>query len=316
VTDAGVHGHAVWRRAVSASQRHRKTLLAYALIAPLAIGLLGFVYYPLLSSIGLSLTDGTLLEPRGSYVGLEQYGDVLGSERFWPILYQTVVYTGVSVLGSVVVGVLAAVWLKQSHRFTGPIRAIMLVPWVAPPIVTAFVWAYLYRDTGPIPQLLATVGLAGDRPVDFLTDRSAVAGITVAMLAVIQVGIWNGFPFVFLFSLAALSTIPEEVYEAARLDGAGPVAMFRSITLPLIAPVVETTALLLVLIRFGGVDLPFLLTGGGPGDTTMVFGVLIYNTAFSSLDTSAAAALGMTVFMLMLPVSILYVVRVFRQTAA
>jgi multiple sugar transport system permease protein len=298
----------------SALQRHRTTLLAYVLIAPLVLGLLAFVYYPLARSVGLSLTDGTLLQPDGDYVGLQQYGDVLGSDRFWPILYQTLVYTVVSVLGSVVVGVLAAVWLRQSSRLTAPIRAVMLIPWIAPPIVTAFVWAYLYRDTGPLPQLLAAVGLASERPVDFLADRSAVAGISVAMLAVIQVGVWNGFPFVFLFTLAALSTIPDDVYEAARLDGARGPAIFWTITLPLIAPVVETTALLLALIRFGGVDLPFLLTGGGPGDATTVFGVLIYNTAFSSLDTSAAAALGMTVFILMLPVSILYVVRVWRQT--
>jgi multiple sugar transport system permease protein len=298
----------------SALQRHRTTLLAYVLIAPLVLGLLAFVYYPLARSVGLSLTDGTLLQPDGDYVGLQQYGDVLGSDRFWPILYQTLVYTVVSVLGSVVVGVLAAVWLRQSSRLTAPIRAVMLIPWIAPPIVTAFVWAYLYRDTGPLPQLLAAVGLASERPVDFLADRSAVAGISVAMLAVIQVGVWNGFPFVFLFTLAALSSIPDDVYEAARLDGARGPAIFWTITLPLIAPVVETTALLLALIRFGGVDLPFLLTGGGPGDATTVFGVLIYNTAFSSLDTSAAAALGMTVFILMLPVSILYVVRVWRQT--
>jgi multiple sugar transport system permease protein len=298
----------------SALQRHRTTLLAYVLIAPLVLGLLAFVYYPLARSVGLSLTDGTLLQPDGEYVGLQQYGDVLGSDRFWPILYQTLVYTVVSVLGSVVVGVLAAVWLRQSSRLTAPIRAVMLIPWIAPPIVTAFVWAYLYRDTGPLPQLLAAVGLASERPVDFLADRSAVAGISVAMLAVIQVGVWNGFPFVFLFTLAALSSIPDDVYEAARLDCARGPAIFWTITLPLIAPVVETTALLLALIRFGGVDLPFLLTGGGPGDATTVFGVLIYNTAFSSLDTSAAAALGMTVFILMLPVSILYVVRVWRQT--
>jgi multiple sugar transport system permease protein len=298
----------------SVLQRHRTTLLAYVLIAPLVLGLLAFVYYPLARSVGLSLTDGTLLQPDGDYVGLQQYGDVLGSDRFWPILYQTLVYTVVSVLGSVVVGVLAAVWLRQSSRLTAPIRAVMLIPWIAPPIVTAFVWAYLYRDTGPLPQLLAAVGLASERPVDFLADRSAVAGISVAMLAVIQVGVWNGFPFVFLFTLAALSTIPDDVYEAARLDGARGPAIFWTITLPLIAPVVETTALLLALIRFGGVDLPFLLTGGGPGDATTVFGVLIYNTAFSSLDTSAAAALGLTVFILMLPVSILYVVRVWRQT--
>lgn len=299
----------------SALQRHRTTLLAYVLIAPLVLGLLAFVYYPLARSVGLSLTDGTLLQPDGEYVGLQQYGDVLGSDRFWPILYQTLVYTVVSVLGSVVVGVLAAVWLRQSSRLTAPIRAVMLIPWIAPPIVTAFVWAYLYRDTGPLPQLLAAVGLASERPVDFLADRSAVAGISVAMLAVIQVGVWNGFPFVFLFTLAALATIPPHLYEAGRIDGATETRLFFWITLPLIAPVLETATLLLVLIRFGGFDLPFLLTQGGPGDATNVLGVYIYGVAFQSFDIGKGAAIGLILFVLTLPLSILYVWRAGRQLA-
>jgi len=299
-------------RAVGSSNRRRRAF-GYALMAPMLLMLLGFIYVPLIDALRTSFTDASLATPGSHFVGLRQYRELVESSRFWHIFYQTVVYTLLSVAGSLVLGVLAAVWLRSASRLSPFVRAIMLVPWIAPPLVTAFVWAYLYRDTGPLGQLAYTLGLTGQQPVDFLADRSGIAGIAVAFGAVIQVGIWAGFPFVFLFALAALTAIPEEVYEAARLDGAGAFALFRWITVPLIAPVIETTALLLTIIRFGGADLPFLLTGGGPGDSTSVFGVLIYNTAFGSLDSSKAAALGVMVFVLTLPLSIVYVRRSLRQ---
>jgi multiple sugar transport system permease protein len=299
-------------RATGSSNRRRRAF-GYALLAPMLLMLLGFIYVPLVDAVRTSLTDASLAAPGSHFVGLRQYRDLIESSRFWHIFYQTVVYTALSVAGSLVLGVLAAVWLRSASRFTPFVRAIMLVPWIAPPLVTAFVWAYLYRDTGPLGQLAYSLGLTGQEPVDFLGDRSGVAGLAVAFGAVVQVGIWAGFPFVFLFALAALTAIPEEVYEAARLDGAGSFALLRWITLPLIAPVIETTALLLTIIRFGGADLPFLLTGGGPGDSTSVFGVLIYNTAFGSLDSSKAAALGVMVFVLTLPLSVTYVRRSLRQ---
>jgi multiple sugar transport system permease protein len=301
------------RARVAGSRNRRRTAFAYALMAPMVLMLLGFIYVPLVDAVRTSVTDASLAVPGSNYVGLRQYRDLLQDPRFWQIFYQTIVYTAVSVLGSLVLGVLAAVWLRGATRLSPFLRAIMLVPWIAPPLVAAFMWSYLYRDTGPLGQLAFTLGVTGQQPVDFLADRNGIAGIAVALMAVIQVGIWAGFPFVFLFALAALTAIPKEVYEAARLDGAGAFALFRWITLPLIAPVLETTALLLTIIRFGGADLPFLLTGGGPGDTTSVFGVLIYNTAFGSLDSSRAAALGVLVFVLTLPLSIIYVRRSMRQ---
>jgi multiple sugar transport system permease protein len=305
-------GQRTRRRATGSSNRRRRAF-GYALMAPMVLMLLGFIYVPLVDAVRTSLTDASLATPGSSFVGVRQYRELLQDSRFWQIFYQTIVYTAASVVGSLVLGVLAAVWLRSSTRLSPFLRAIMLVPWIAPPLVTAFMWSYLYRDTGPLGQLAHSLGLTGQAPVDFLSDRNAVGGIAVAFMAVIQVGIWAGFPFVFLFALAALSAIPNEVYEAARLDGAGSFALFRWITLPLIAPVLETTALLLTIIRFGGADLPFLLTGGGPGDTTSVFGVLIYNTAFGSLDSSRAAALGVMVFVLTLPLSIVYVRRSLRQ---
>jgi multiple sugar transport system permease protein len=300
-------------RRVTGTSNRRVRWFGYALLAPMVLMLLGFIYVPLVDAVRTSLTDASLATPGADYVGLQQYRDLIHDPRFWQIFYQSVVYTVVSVAGALVVGVFAAVWLRSPSRFSPVLRAIVLIPWIAPPLVAAFMWSYLYRDTGPLGQLAHALGLTGQQPVDFLADRNSVAGIAVAFMAVIQVGVWAGFPFVFLFVLAALTAIPKEVYEAARLDGAGSFALFRWITLPLIAPVLETTALLLTIIRFGGADLPFLLTGGGPGDTTSVFGVLIYNTAFGSLDSSKAAALGVMVFVLTLPLSIVYVHRTLRQ---
>ena len=115
-----------------------------------------------------------------------------------------------------------------------------------------------------------------------------ILGIALPMLAMIQVGIWSGFPFFFLMTAAALTSIPVELHEAAAIDGATGWRSFRSITLPLIAPVLEVTIFLELLFRLGGLDLPFLLTGGGPLGATNVWGVFIYQVGFARLDTGYA----------------------------
>jgi ABC-type sugar transport system permease subunit len=132
---------------------------------------------------------------------------------------------------------------------------------------------------------------------------------------VIVVGIWAGFPFILLAATAGLATIPAEIYEAASLDGATPFQSFRLVTLPLLAPVLETSVLLQLLFRFGGVDFPFLLTRGGPGDASNVFGVLIYNLGFTQFSLGPAAAMGVLLFVLVFPLAVLYVRRARRQLA-
>ena len=305
-------------RVASTRRRHRvlgpQGLGPYALVLPALVALVAFTYVPLAKSIALSLTDSSLLRPdSGKLVGFANYSDTLTSASFWQVFEQTLLWTGVSVGGAVVVGVAAALLLHGARRGRPLFRGVLLLPWIAPPVTSAYMWAYLYRDSGPLAPIVQSLS-GSPTPIDFLNDvQVSFLGATLPLWSVIQVGIWAGFPFIFLFALAALSSVSQEVRDAAAIDGASGLRIFWHITLPLIAPLVETSAILLALFRLGGVDLPFLLTQGGPGNASNVLGVLIYNTAFQSFLEGQAAALGVILFVLTLPLSVMYVRRSTRQ---
>jgi multiple sugar transport system permease protein len=291
----------------------------YFLVAPVLASLALFMYFPVVKAVIVSLTDTNLLEPSsGESVGLHNYGSLLHSSSFWHIGLQTVFYTAVSVCGSVVLGVAAAV-LIQGVRGASVLRALLLLPWIGPPVVTAFIWRYLYQPTGTVVHIMQSLGIVS-RPIDFLADSHSLAGFGVVLWALVQVGFWSGFPFIMLLTSAALTSIPRDVYEAAQLDGAYGWRLFNKISLPLIAPVLEMGTLLLALFRFGQVDLPFLLTQSGisgsisPSGT--VFGVLVYNTGFTEFEVGYGAALGIALFVLVLPLALAYVRRSSRQLFA
>ena len=287
----------------------------YLLVLPLLVGIVGVTYVPLGKSIALSVTNTSLLAPNSANVGLANFTMYLGSQEFWATLLRTLAWTFLSVAGALIVGVSAALLVHSPGRGRRFIRPALILPWVAPPVATAFIWAFLYRNNGPIAPLARSLHITHGL-VDMLGDVGAsFAGLKLPMWAVIQVGIWSGFPFVFLFTLSALSSIPQEVKEAAALDGARGWSLFRHVTLPMIAPVLETAAVLLALIRFGGFDVPYLLTQGGPETATTVFGVKIYNTFFSTFNLGQGAALGLLLFAFALPLSAAYVLRARKQLA-
>jgi ABC-type sugar transport system permease subunit len=155
-----------------------------------------------------------------------------------------------------------------------------------------------------------------DQPIAFLGDTIIrPLGIALPMLAMIQTGVWTTFPFFFLMTAAALTTVPDELLEAGALDGATGWSAFRGITWPLIAPVVEIAIFLALLDRLGNVDLPFLLTKGGPLDLTNVWGVFIFQASFAEFDLGRGASLGVLLFLVGLPFAIWYVRRARRQLA-
>jgi multiple sugar transport system permease protein len=298
-------------------QRHGWPLL---LVTPVAVILLLFMYAPILDAVRLSLTNASLLRPGSTQsVGLDNYIEIATSKEFWGIAGQTVLWSVASVAGACVLGLLAAV-LLTSHRRGLPLRGraiiggLILAPFVAPPVVSAYTWIYLYSGSGPINGVLNALGVA--EPVYFLGDTvTKIFGVALPLWSMIQVGVWHGFPFFFLMAAAALTSIPIELHEAASIDGATAWRTFRSITLPLIAPVLEVTIFLELLFRLGGLDLPFLLTGGGPLGLTNVWGVFIYQVGFARLEIGYGAALGVVLFLICTPFAIWYVRRSRRQLA-
>jgi multiple sugar transport system permease protein len=310
--DLSVRGHGL-RRAV---RQHGWPLF---LVTPVVLVLILFMYAPILDAVRLSLTSTSLLRPGSTFVGLDNYIKAATSAEFWGIAGQTVLWAVATVAGAGVLGVSVAV-LLTSQRRDRPLRGralmggLILSPFVAPPVVSAYVWTYLYSGSGPINGVLDS--LAGIGPIYFLGDvTSKIIGIALPLWSLIQVGVWSGFPFFFLMTAAALTSVPVELHDAAELDGAAGFRRFRSITLPLIAPVLEVTIFLELLFRLGGLDLPFLLTGGGPLGKTNVWGVFIYQVGFAKFEIGYGAALGVVLFMLCVPFALWYVQRSRRQLA-
>lgn len=289
------------------------------LITPVVLILLLLMYAPILDAARLSLTNASLLNPREAFVGLDNYAKIAGSKEFWSIAGQTVLWAVSTVAGAAILGVFVAV-LLTGHRRGRPLRGrallsgLLLVPFVAPPVVSAYVWNYLYSGSGPFNGILNALGSI--QPIYFLGDTATrLLGIALPLWSLIQVGVWSGFPFFFLMTAAALTSVPVELHEAAAIDGATGWKAFRSITFPMIAPVLEVTIFLELLFRLGGLDLPFLLTGGGPLGATNVWGVFIYQVGFARFDIGYGAALGIVLFFICVPFSVWYVRRSRHQLA-
>jgi multiple sugar transport system permease protein len=299
----------------------RRFLWPYALVAPVILVLLVFMYIPIAKGLGLSFTDTNLIRGQLAVhnIGLDNYAAGIASSRFWGIAFQTFAWTATTVAGSLVLGVAGAVMLTEVKRGK-PLRGravlagLLLIPFAVPPAVSGYVWNYMYAGSGPLNGLLSALGQ--QQAFYFLADTSTkFLGLAAPMWSLIQVGIWSGFPFFFLMTAAALTSVPVELLEAAELDGATGWTAFRKVTLPMIAPVLEVTIFLEILFRIGSPDLPYLLTGGGPLDASNVWSVFVYQIGFAKFDVGYGSALGIMLFLITLPFAILYVRRARRQMA-
>jgi multiple sugar transport system permease protein len=287
---------------------------------PVLVLLASLLYFPLTLAFGLSFFSESLLVPKPPvWIGLDNYINALRSSELWAVAGQTLLWVAASVGLSAALGVLAALLLRSSRherslRGSRILAVLILVPFVTPPTVSAFVWKYLYSIQGPLNGILA--GLGVKEPIAFLGETLIrPLGIALPMWSLIQTGIWTSFPFFFLMTAAALTTVPDELLEAGELDGATGWSSFRSITWPLIAPVVEIAIFLSLLYSLGNLDVPFLLTGGGPLNLTKVWGVFIFQASFAKFDLGYGASLGALLFLVVLPFAVWYVRRARRQLA-
>ena len=295
----------------------RRDLFPYLLILPVVLSLALVNLYPVLSALRLSTVDYNLMLGDETFVGLENYADAIRDSVFWRVLANTLVWTVGSIAVATPLGLAAALLLHRPIRGRGVFRALALVPWVTPPVVVAFMWTFLVSDTfSPISAVLQSVGLIA-RPIPFLGGAEIGAGpLTLPMMTVMAVNIWGGFPFLMVVFLAGLQSIPDELYEAARIDGAGAWQRFRNVTLPLLWPLVEITILLDAIWQFGRFNLNYLMTGGGPFNATNILAVYIFQNAFQLFRFGYGAAVGVIMFLVMLPAAIVYVAAARRRIAA
>ena len=264
----------------------REALEGIGLLTPTALILFGLVLYPFFYAIWLAFTDKAVGSP-GSFVGLANFRYVLGAPQFSAALVNTAVLTVSAVAIKFVLGMAVAVVLNQQIRGRNFFRAFLLLPWVMPAFVVYLVWRWLYDPlSGLINYALLDLGLIGS-PIAFLSDRST------AMASVIVAHCWRAFPFFAISFLAGMQTIPQEMYDAAQVDGAARWQQFRHITLPSLYHIIGVVLMLSTIWTANAFEPVYLLTGGGPSDATVVYTLLAYQMGMVNMRLGEAAAVSM-----------------------
>ncbi|RVT81508.1 sugar ABC transporter permease [Rhodobacteraceae bacterium CCMM004] len=275
--------------------------LGVLLIAPVIVVFSLVIVYPLLAAIYLSLFQIYTPTLQGSFVGVDNYMDLLTRRAFWSSLWVTLVWTFGTLSLQIVCGVGVALLLHQNLWFRSLARSLVLFPYFLSTVVAVLVWRWLFNDLyGALNHGLMQIGLI-DMPVDWL------GSMPNAMIGIILVGAWKYFPFVVIAVLARLQTIPEHLYEAAKIDGAGPIARFWDVTLPQLRSVLTVIILLRAIWDFKEFDLIYLLTGGGPVTSTQTLALLVYQEAFALNEMGRAAAYSVGMMLVMLVFMIVYV---------
>jgi len=285
----------------------RDWLTGWLFVLPMVLLLFGLIGYPFGRAVWLSLHNAVGIRT-GDFVGLQNYANLWADDFFLRAVWVTIVFTVVCVALKFAIGLGAALLIHHVPRWGSILGGLALLPYIIPDTVKALAWRVLLDPLfGAMNYLLVNVLGILDRGLPWLGSPET------ALPSVIMVYVWSGMPFFVILFLAGLKAVDKDQYEAAAVDGAGAWRRFLHVTLPGLRYVIIVAVLLNTIFTFNSFTTVYLLTGGGPGDTTSVFGVLIYNTAFGSLDSSKAAALGVMVFVLTLPLSIVYVHRTLRQ---
>ena len=245
----------------------------YLLLLPAFALTMLIVAWPLFETFRLSLTNASL-RPGTSYVGFENYVEIF-EDDFWEVIARTFAWMLIGVSAKILLGIIGAVLLNAALPGRGLFRVMIMPPWIVPIAVGVFMWSWMYNGQfGMISGVGQKVGLL-DGPYEFLGYK------TSAFFATIVTDVWVGVPLVSLYLLAAMQSIPRDLYEAAWTDGAGRFYRFRRITLPLIAPSIFTMALLASIWTFNSFDIIWILTEGGPRGATTTMIIDTYKTAIS-----------------------------------
>jgi multiple sugar transport system permease protein len=297
------------REARATPIERRYALLGLALIAPTVLVFCAVIVYPLVSAIYLSLFRIFTPTLQGEWVGLGNYRTLLATGEFWSSLRTTLVWTVGTLSLQIVLGVGMALVLHQNIWFRSLARSLILFPYFISTVVAVLVWKWLFNDLyGILNHLMMAAGLIA-RPLDYLGTMPN------AMVSVILVGAWKYFPFVVIAVLARLQTIPESLYEAARIDGAGPVARFWDVTLPQLRDVLVVIVMLRAIWDFKEFDLLWLLTGGGPSGATQTLPLLVYRQAFGLNQLGMASAYAVVMMAILLVFMVTYIRRTRREGA-
>jgi multiple sugar transport system permease protein len=268
------------------------------LILPAALILLVFKYYPLFVNSWYSVIDYKLTGGAQKFVGLENYRDVLSDAKFLAAISRTFTWTISNILGMLAIGVPAAFLLNSEFKGKALLKSCILIPWVLPEIVTGYTWKWmLMGDFGIINTILSWLNIVEP---SFSWFRNG----NTAMLAVVMANVWRSIPFVAVMVYAKLCTLPTEMMEAARIDGACGVKMLRYITFPHIEPVLRRVAMLAFIWTFNAFSIIASMTGGGPVYKTEIMPLIVQRTAFSKFEFNSASAMSIVMSLILLALAL------------
>ncbi|AHF87433.1 ABC transporter permease (plasmid) [Rhizobium leguminosarum bv. trifolii WSM1689] len=281
------------RRGPISSLLQNNNVLGFLFMLPAAVFLVCFLTYPLGLGVWLGFTD-TRIGRDGIFIGLENYQFLMDDGVFWLSVFNTILYTSVASVLKFALGLWLAMLLNQHLPFKSFFRAIVLLPWVVPTVLSALAFWWIYDSQfSIISWSLMQLGLISG-PINFLGDPIN------ARISVIVANVWRGIPFVAISLLAGLQTIPASLQEAASLDGATSWQRFRHVTLPMLTPIIAVVMTFSVLFTFTDFQLIYVLTKGGPVNATHLMATLSFQRGIpgGQLGEGAAIAVAMVPFLL------------------
>ena len=273
----------------------------YGFVLPALIVIALFTIYPVLYALRISAFQYVLTKPNSHpFIGLKNFEDVITSYYFKTALINTGVYTIASVAGVILFGLMVALLLNSKIRSVNALKIIILLPWAIPAVVAGLMWKWILNsDFGIFNAVLYSLG-AIDSYIPFLADP------TLAKLSLVLAHIWKEGPLAAIFLLAGLQLIPNEYYEAAKIDGGSGLSVFRFITLPLLRPILLVVLVYETMTAILTFDIVYVLTGGGPGDATSLISWFAYAEIYKSLNLGAGIALSIIIALITLVLIILY----------
>ena len=291
--------------------RQRRNSLPYVLIFLIVAYLSLFILLPITQQFLTSFSNNVVGVDNVRWVGLRNYERLFNDPDFWFAVRITFTYMFFVVVGSLAIGLMSALLLNRRFRGRSIARSAIAIPWAFPEISAVLVFLWMVNPTFGVMNLFARLIPGVDENLNWLSDPN------LAMPLVIALSVWKAFPFTFLVILAALQAVPRDRYEAAEIDGANRLQLFRFITIPEIAPTLMLMAVLMSIFAFKQFTLIWLTTGGGPyGGITETLVLTIYQTAFRFFDLAYGATLGVAGFVIVLGLTLLFVYFQQRQERA
>ena len=278
--------------------RLRDAPLGYGLLAPAAALILVLVGYPFVRALWLSFHKKLLGQPIAPWIGLGNYDTLLHDQRFWLAAKNALVFTVGSVAIKLVLGLLIALILNEALPLRNLWRSIILLPYAMPTLVSVLVWKWMYNDTAGVLNYLLNETNIKQGPMLWLADPGKAMG------SVIAVNVWRGFPFFVITLLAGLQAVPQDQYDAAKVDGAGLWARFWYVTVPSLMPTIAVVTLFSTILTFNDFSIIWVLTRGGPGNATDVLATLTYKIAIPGYELGK----GVAVSVMMLPILVVLIV--------